>query len=125
MIYIPFEGKRELNKESINKAQKLNKKLGPYKIKSNYNENFYIDTKRKCPVPPSKDNNAKDYLRKIFNSPKFINIINQLYNNNVFNWTKAYSEKTTFYPSRNRYGLFAVAKTLEDISKNKRYFKGR
>ena len=125
LIYIPFEGKRKLNKESVKKAQKLNKKLGPYKIKSNYNENFYIDTKRKCPVPPSKDNNAKEYLSKIYNSQKFINIINQLYNNNVFNWTKAYSEKTTFYPSRNRYGLFAIAKTLEDISKNKRYFKGR
>lgn len=123
LINIPFEGKRKLNQESIKKAEKLNKKFGPYKIKSNYNENFYIDIKRKCPVHPSKDNNAKEYLRKLFNSPKFINIINQLYNNNVFNWTKAYSEKTTFYPSRNRYGLFAVAKTLEDISKNKRYFK--
>ena len=122
LIYFPFEGKRELNKESIKKAEKLNKKLGSYKIKSNYNKNFYIDIKRKCPVPPSKNNNAKEYLRKLFNSPKFIKTINQLYNNNVFNWTKAFSEKTTFYPSRNRYGLFAVAKTLEDISINKRYF---
>ena len=112
-----------LNQESIKKAEKLNKKLGPYKMKSNYNENFYIDIKRKCPVPPSKNNNAKEYLRKLFNSTKFIKIINQIYNNNVFNWTKSYSEKTTFYPSRNRYGLFAVGKTLEDISINKRYFK--
>ena len=123
LIYIPFEGKRELNQESIKKAERLNKKLYPYKIKSNYNKNFYIDIKRKCPVPPSKNNNAKEYLRKLFNSPKFNKIINQLYNNNIFNWTKAYSEKTTFYPSRNRYGLFAVAKALEDISINKRYFK--
>ena len=123
LINIPFEGKRELNQESIKKAEKINKKKGPYKIKSNYNENFYIDTNRKCPVPPSKDNNAKEYLRKLFNSPKFIKIINQIYNNNVFTWTKAYSEKTTFYPSRNRYGLYSVAKTLEDISINKRYFE--
>jgi hypothetical protein len=123
LINIPFEGKRELNQESIIKAEKLNQKKGPYKIKSNYNENFYIDTNRKCPVPPSKDNNAKEYLKKLFNSPKFIKIINQIYNNNVFTWTKSYSEKTTFYPSRNRYGLFSVAKTLEDISINKRYFK--
>jgi hypothetical protein len=83
LIYFPFEGKRELNKESIKKAEKLNKKLGPYKIKSNYNKNFYIDIKRKCPVPPSKNNNAKEYLRKLFNSPKFIKTINQLYNNGL------------------------------------------
>lgn len=125
LIYFPFEGKRELNKECIKRAEELNKKFGPYKRKSNYNDNFYIDNKRNCPVPPSKNNNAKEYLLKLFNSPKIKNLINQIYNNNVFNWTKEYSEKTTFYPLRNRYGLLAVAKTLEDISINKRYFKSK
>ena len=127
LIYFPFEGKRELNQECIKRAEKLNKKFGPYKRKSNYNENFYIDKKRNCPVPPSKKNNAKEYLRNLFNSQKIKNLINQIYNNNVFSWTKEfeYSEKTNFFSLRNRYGLLAVAKTLEDISINKRHFKSK
>jgi hypothetical protein len=123
LIYIPFQGKRKLNEESIKKAEKLNKKLLPYKIKSNYNKNFYIDIERKYQAPPSKDNYANDYLRKLFNSTKFINIINQIYDNKVYIWAKQYSEKTKYFPLRHFYGLYAIAKTLEDISLNKRYFK--
>ena len=126
LIYFPFEGKRELNQESIKKAEKLNKKFGPYKIKSNYNENFYIDIKRNCPVSPSKESsNVEEYLRKLFRSPKFIKFINQIYDNNVYNWAKTYSKKTKFYPLKHGYSLFALAKTLEDISINKQYFKVR
>ena len=121
LINVPFEGKRKLNQESIKKAEKLNKKFGVYKIKSNYNENFYIDTKRNCPIPPSKESNVEEYLRKLFKSSKFINFINQIYDNNVYNWAKLYSKKAKFNPLRHGYALFAVAKTLEDISINKRY----
>ena len=121
LINFPFEGKRELNKESIRKAEKLNKKLSSYKKKSNYNANFYVDIKRICPVPPSKVNNVGEYLRKLFKSTKFINYINQLYDINVYNWAKEYSEKSNFYPLRHGYGLLAVAKTLEDLSINKSY----
>jgi len=35
LMYIPFQGGRKLNKESIKKAEKINKKIPPYKIKSN------------------------------------------------------------------------------------------
>ena len=123
LINIPFQGKRKLNKESIKKAEKLNKKLPPYKIKSNYNKFFYFDIERNYQAPPSKDNNAEEYLRKLFKSPKFINIINQIYDNKVYNWAKNYSKITKFFPLTHGYGLYAVAKTLEDISLNKRYFK--
>ena len=123
LIYFPFQGKRELNKESIKKAEKLNKNFSPYKIKSNYNENFYIDIKRNCPVPSSKDNNIEEYLRKLFKSPKFINHINQIYDNNVYNWAKEYTKKSRYFPLRHGYGLFAIVKTLENLSINKRYFK--
>ena len=123
LIYIPFEGKREINQKSIKKAEKLNKKLGPYKIKSNYNKNFYIDLKRNYPVHPSKNNNAYKYLLILFKSQKFINIINQIYDNNVYNWAKKYSKKSNYFPLRHGYGLFAIAKTLEDLSINKRYFE--
>ena len=125
LIYFPFQGKRELNKESIKKVEKLNKNFSPYKIKLNYNENFYIDIKRNCPVPPSKDNNIEEYLRKLFKSQKFINFINQIYDNNVYNWAKEYSKKSSYYPLRHGYGLFAVVKTLENLSINKRYFTKR
>ena len=123
LIDIPFQGKRKLNRESIKKAEKLNKILSPYKIKSNFNKNFYIDIERNYQVSPSKDNDAKEYLRKLFKSPKFIKIINQIYDNNVYNWAKQYSKKSNYFPLRHGYGLYAVAKILEDISLNKKYFK--
>ena len=123
LINFPFEGKRELNPESILKAEKLNRKLQPYKIKSDYNENFYIDIKRKSPVPPSNDKkNTKEYLRDLFKSSKFIHIISQIYDKNVYNWAKEYSKKSNFQPLRHGYGLLAIAKTLEDLSLNKRHF---
>ena len=121
-MYIPFQGKRKINKKSIEKAEKLNKKLPPYKIKSKYNKNFYIDIEKNYRATPSKDNNPNEYLRKLFQSPKFINIINQIYDNKVYNWAKQYSKKSKYFPLRHGYGLYAVAKTLEDLSLNKRYF---
>ena len=124
LINFPFTGNKKLNSSSIKKAEKLNKKLGLYKIKTEYNKNFYIDKKRKAPVSSSKDkNNIYQYLKQIFSSDKFIHIINQLYNKNVYNWAKEYSKKSNYHPLRHGYGLFAVAKTLRDISLNERYYK--
>ena len=123
LINFPFQGKRELNPESIIKAEKMNKNFPSYKIKSDYNKNFYIDNKRKSPAPPSNDNKKVDqYLNELFKSSKFIHLINQVYDKNVYNWAKEYSKKSKFHPLRHGYGLFAVAKTLEDLSLNERYF---
>ena len=74
LIYFPFQGKRKLNLKCIKKAEKLNKKIAPYKIKSNYNKNFYIDIERNFQVPPSKNSKVNEYLRKIFKSSKFIKL---------------------------------------------------
>jgi hypothetical protein len=123
LINIPFERNRGLNQESIKKAEILNKKFHPYKIKTNYNKNFFIDIERNYSTPPSKENNVNEYLRKIFKSPKFIDIINKIYNENVYNWARDYSRKTKFFPLRHGYGLFAIAKIWEDLSINKRYFQ--
>ena len=123
LIYFPFEGKRVLNSKSIKKAEELNKKLPPYLIKSDYNENFYIDLKRKSPIHPSKDKNSVEkYLRELFNSSQFKRKINSIYDNNVYDWAKEYSKKTHFYPLRHGYGLFAVVKTLDYLSINEKFF---
>jgi len=126
LIYIPFERKRQLNEKSIKKAEKLNKKLDPYKIKTNYNKNFYIDIERNYSAPPSKENNENDvneYLRKIFKSQKFIYIIKQIYNKNIYKWAKKYSKNNNYFPLRHGYGLFDIAKIFKDLSINKRYFQ--
>jgi hypothetical protein len=120
LINFPFEGKRKLNSESIIKAEKLNKKFQPYKTKSDYNESFYIDTERKSPVSPSNDTKSvKEYLTELCRSSKFIHIINQLYDNNIYNCSKYINTNSTDFG--HIYALFAVAKTLEDLSLNKRY----
>jgi len=38
-----------------------------------------------------------------------MDIINQIYNKNVYNWAKSYSRKTKYFPLRHGYGLFAIA----------------
>ena len=124
LIYFPFEGKRKLNGESIRKAEKINKKFQPYIIKSDYNKKFFIDIKRKSPVHPSYDkNNAENYLKNLFKSSKFIRIINKLYNNNFYFWASQYSKGKNYHPLKYFYGLFSVAKVLEDLSLNEKYLK--
>ena len=67
LILFPFKGNRTLNSESIKKAEKLNNLNYPYKIKFEYNKNFYIDIERKSPVPSSNEkNNVNYYVKKIF-----------------------------------------------------------
>ncbi len=123
LINFPVEGKRYINPESIKKAEKFNQKLPPYNIKKDFNKNFYIDKDRKCPVSDtSNKQGVSDYLKEIFKSQKFINIINKIYDKNVLKFAENYMEKSNFYPLRHVYGLLAIAKTLEDISLNEKYF---
>ena len=122
LINFPFEGKRYLSIESIIKAKKLSKDFLPYQIKLDYNEKFFIDNERKLSFPPTEKNIINEYLSNLFKSNKFINIINHLYNNTVYEWAKAYSTREKYVPLRHGYGLFAIAKTLEDLSLNNRYF---
>ena len=121
LILFPFQGNRTLNSESIKKAEKLNNLNYPYKIKFEYNKNFYIDIERKSPVPSSNEkNNVNYYVKKIFQSSHFFAIINKFYNKDVYEWAKEYSKNTTYFPLRHVYGLLAVAMTIDYITFNKR-----
>ena len=123
LIFFPIQGNRILSYESIRKADKLNKKFDPYSIKKDYNKNFYIDTKRKSPVAPSNETTTvEEYLRKMFNSSKFKETFNKLYDNVVYDWAKEYSKKSNYHPLRHGYGLYAVVKILEDLSLNEKIF---
>ena len=121
LVFFPFEGKRKISYESIRKADELSKKFGPYSKKKDYNKNFYIDTKRKSPVPPSNDKTTvEEYLREMFNSSKFKETLNKAYDNVVYDWAKEFSKKTNFCPLRHGYGLYAIVKILEDLSLNEK-----
>ena len=117
LIDFPFQGNRSLNQTSIKKALKLNKILPAYKIKKDYNQNFYLDNQKVSPLPPSTNNkSAEKYLSELLKSKKFIQIINRVYDNNVYNWAKDFSQKNQkFFPFRHGYGLLAIAMTLENL----------
>ena len=120
LIYLPFDKKKNISKESISKAYKLNKRFGAYILKSDYNENFYIDINRKLPVPPAPSNenkSVKEYLYDYFNNSKFINIINKVYDNNIY--YKANNTKNKLIQN----SLFAIAKIIENLSFKERKFK--
>ena len=84
LINFPFQGKRKLNIESIKNAKRLNQNSRPYVIKSDYNAKFYIDSERTSPSLSSKnDNDAFLYLTKLCKSSRFVNILNNMYDNNI------------------------------------------
>ena len=115
LLFLPFNNNRTICKESILKAEKLNKKFGKYKIKNDYNEKFYIDIERNSPISsatPQKGKrniNIKDYLQDYFNNSKFIKNINKVYNNKIY--LKAKQDIDII-------SLIAVEKILEDLSFN-------
>lgn len=122
LVDFQFQGNRTLNLVSIKKAEQLNSKLLPYKIKSNFNKNFYIDDERESPSPESIDNkNAYEYLGKLFQSPLYIKSLNKYYDIRVYNWAKYYSLNSNYFPFRHHYALLAIAITLENLSLNEIY----
>ena len=122
LIKFPFQGNRTLNSESIKKAINLNNKYIPYKKKSNYNNKFFIDITKNISVDNKKDNlTGYEYLKQLFNSAKFINLIKKKYDNKVYNWAKGYSHISKYFPLRHEYGLFAIAVTIENLILNQNY----
>ena len=119
LVNFPFQGERILNPKSIEKAEKLNNHLKAYKIKFKYNKNFYIDKKRESPVISYKNNtnNAYEYLNKIIHSSHYYNILNKVYDNNVYNWANEFSRKNKHFPLTQHYALLAIAIILENLSK--------
>ena len=121
LIDFPIQGKRYINLESIKKAKILNNKLNSYKIKSDYNSNFFIDDLRVSPIPNSNEKkNVNEYLRDLFKSSKFIEIINKIYDNNVYNWAKKYYQKSNYFPLRHGYSLYSISIIYENLLKKKR-----
>lgn len=124
LINFKFQGNRTLNPESIKNAENLIGKISPYKIKSNYNKNFFIDNSRKSPVSNSKNNiTANDYLKELFKNPIFFENVVKVYDQGIYNWAKEYSKKTNYYPLRHGYGLLTTAITTELLYINQKYLK--
>ena len=122
LIFFPIQGNRIININSIQKAEKLNNKTKPYKIKTEINKNFYIDINRKSPAPQSFNNkNADDVVKELFKTN--IQNIKTIYDNNIYEWALKYSKNTTFFPLRHIYGLLAISKTIEYLSLNEKYMK--
>ena len=124
LINFPFQGNRLLDLKSIKKAEILNNSSKPYQRKLNYNNNFFIDSKRISPVnSPSNDGDVYEYLREIFKSSKYINLIRDIYDSNVYEWANEYTNKTNYHPLSQHYALLSIAITLENLSLKERYFK--
>jgi hypothetical protein len=117
LINFPFQGNRTLDISSVQKAENLNKKLPKYKIKSHYNKNFYIDLERKSPVVYKEKNqiNVNECLKQLYNSPKFINSFNKIYNADFYYSANDYLKKLNI--SNNGYSFFAISKILNDLYK--------
>ena len=123
LINIPFQGNRTISLESIQKAYQLNNISNGYKIKTDYNKNFYVDNKTLSNLfslnDREKSEDDYEYFKKFLKSPKYIKILNDNYDNNIYNWAKKESITSNFHPLRHHYALFAIAKILDDLSNKK------
>ena len=120
LINFPFQGNRSLDLESIKKAEKLNERRIPYKIKANYNKNFFIDRKRIFPnAPPKKTQDPYIFFYSFFKTSKYITLIKKIYDINVYNWANWYSEKVQYHPLSQHFALLAIAKTIHFLLTNK------
>ena len=116
LILFPFNKKKDLSSQSLEKAKNLNKQIPKYKIKSEYNKNFYIDTKRKTPVLESYDNKTNiRYIKKILESSEFRKIIYKVYDKNAYDWVLKKSKNTAKFPYRHLFGLLSIAKIIKYI----------
>ena len=122
LLNIQFQGNRTLNLESIKKAKRLNKLNKPYKVKFDYNKDFFIDFKRTSPVSESKERkNADLYLKDIFNEPKFFKTIIRFYDLKVYKWAQEYTLKYNYFPLRHLYGLLSIVETIDCLTLNEKY----
>ena len=114
LINIPIQGKREINYQSIIKAKKLNNYAKRYKIKTDLNSNFFIDIERKSPTYWTYENKTKnDYLKGLFKTSKFIKIIKNVYNNNVYKMAKKCNKKKSSELLTYCYELCFISATIE------------
>ena len=124
LINFPFQGKRELSKQSLKKAEQLNGKYEQYKSKLDYNKNFFIDDKRSIIInsesSSKKEVNINKYIEEIFNSTKIKKNIHKFYDRDVYNKAINVSEKTKsiIYKS----SLLAVSKIIEIYLNNQNYY---
>ena len=127
LIYFPFQGNRTLNLESIKKAERLNINYKPYKRKLNFNKNFYIDRRRISPVNNISQYNGDpyEYLNGLFKSSKYINIINKIYDKNVYDYAYEYSCNNNYHPLRHHYALLAIAITFNNLQLNERFINNK
>jgi hypothetical protein len=117
LISFPFQGNRTLNLESIKKAEKLNNQNIPYKIRKNYNPNFFIDRKRIFPnIPSSKIENPDDFLYKFIKTQKYKNLINTIYDISVYNSANEYLDKIKYRPFSQHFALMAIIKIIDYLS---------
>ena len=124
LINFEIQGNRTLDRKSIEKAKKLNEKRFPYVIKTGFNKNFFIDRIRKYSSFPFKINgNPYDYLHKLIKSSKYIELLNKIYDINIYNWANQYSKKTNYHSLSQHYALLAVANTIDYLSLNEKGIK--
>ena len=124
LLNIQIEGNRFLNPLSVKKAGILNKRNSRYEIKSDLNENFYIDIERKGPVPASNfDINVENYLKDFFKSYKFYQDIKKYYINDIDEFGKEYILKSESFSLNYINGFLAIYKTVECLALNEKNAK--
>ena len=94
------------------------------KLKKTITQIFFLDNNKFSLVSKAKVNkDIQEYLKKLFNSDKFIRIINEIYDKNIYNWIKKQCRKSNVFNMRPLNGLVAIAIVEELLLLKKNYMK--
>ena len=114
LINFPIQGKRALNYQSIIKARKIINYSKKYKIKSDFNPNFFIDIDRRSPTKYPQENKTKyEYLEKLFKTDKYVQNIKNANNNNAYKLAKKCKQNKSSYNLEHCFELSTIASIIE------------
>ena len=124
LINFPIQGKRTLNYKSIIKANKIINYTKKYKIKSDFNKNFFIDIDRKSPTKCPQENKTEyEHLGKLFKKEKYIQNIKKVYNNNAYKLAKKCKQNKSSYHLAHCFELSTFVSIIEHLFLNKKSMK--
>ena len=124
LLNYKFEGKRFIDKNTIEYAKKINAKK-PFKKNSNIIQKEYKIIKSTDLYPEKKDeekNNIKkdelspyDFLLNVFHSSSFKYLFSIYYDTKIIDFIDVGIKQNKFHPLRNAYAVIGITKIINDI----------
>jgi hypothetical protein len=125
LLDFPFEGKREINEETIQFAKEINKRfpLNIMTLDEDLSDEVFTVTTVDYKVSTLLENNnpyipigvPDEYLKKAFDSTKFRKLFATSFDEELYQYAKSYYETRDYHPMAECYAVIGIVTVLKDI----------